>query len=230
MRVSLFVRQRGAHGPPAMDEPVVREGWPFVGLGAALAVLGWAAAGPWLGVPFLVLAGLVVNFFRNPRRVVPDDAAAVVAPADGVVCDVADEPSPRLVDGPARRVSIFMNVLDVHVNRSPIGGRVLEVVYNPGRFLAANVPKASLENEQNALVLESAGGRRVLVVQIAGLIARRIVNYARPGDRLARGQRFGLIRFGSRVDVYLPTDAEVAVRAGRRVVAGETVIARLEGA
>lgn len=224
------MRQRRADGPPLMDEPVIREGWPFVALGAILAALGFAAAGPWLGAPCLVLTAFVVNFFRNPGRTVPAGPGAVVAPADGVVCEVAEEPSPRLVDGPARRVSIFMNVFDVHVNRTPIAGRVVEVVYNPGRFLAANVPKASLENEQNALVLESAGGRRVLVVQIAGLIARRIVNYARPGDRLARGQRFGLIRFGSRVDVYLPIDAEVAVGQGQRVVGGETVLARLAGA
>lgn len=212
-----------------MDEPVIREGWPFVAIAAAFAAAGFAAAGPWLGVPLLALAGFALNFFRNPRRDVPADAGAVVAPADGVVCEVADEASPRLLDGPARRLSIFMNVFDVHVNRSPIGGAVREVVYNPGRFLAANVPKASLENEQNALVLESAGGRRVLLVQIAGLVARRIVNYARPGDRLARGQRFGLIRFGSRVDVYLPDDAEVAVALGQRVVGGETIIARLSG-
>jgi phosphatidylserine decarboxylase len=213
-----------------MDEPVIREGWPFVGLAALLAVLGWAAAGPWLGLPFLALTGFVVNFFRNPHRAVPGGPGAVVAPADGVVCEVVDEAAPRLLDGPARRLSIFMNVLDVHVNRAPIDATVREVVYNPGRFVAANVPKASLENEQNALVLESAGGRRVLLVQIAGLIARRIVNYARPGDRLARGQRFGLIRFGSRVDVYLPVDAEIAVARGQRVVGGETVLARLSGA
>ncbi|HEY8368244.1 MAG TPA: phosphatidylserine decarboxylase family protein [Thermodesulfobacteriota bacterium] len=212
-----------------MDETIVREGWPFVAIAAALAALGWAAAGPWAGVPLLALTAFTVNFFRNPRRDVPTDPGVVVAPADGVVCEVAEEASPRLLDGPARRVSIFMNVLDVHVNRSPIAGVVREVVYNPGRFLAANVPKASLENEQNALVLESAAGRRVLLVQIAGLVARRIVNYARPGDRLARGQRFGLIRFGSRVDVYLPHDAEVAVTLGQRVVGGETIIARLSG-
>jgi phosphatidylserine decarboxylase len=122
-----------------------------------------------------------------------------------------------------------MNVLDVHVNRSPIAGRVVEVAYTPGKFLAANVPKASLENEQNALLLESPSGCRVTLVQIAGLIARRIVNYARPGDRLGRGQRFGLIRFGSRVDVYLPPEARVVVAPGRRVAAGASVLAHLTG-
>jgi phosphatidylserine decarboxylase len=227
--VGVFARARGESGVPAMDEIVVREGWPFVAAAVAAAALAWAATGPWLGLPTAVLAALVVNFFRNPPREVPAGPGLVVAPADGVVCDVADEEAPRLYDGPARRVSIFMNVLDVHVNRSPIEGRVVEVVYNAGRFLAANVPKASLENEQNALTLESPAGRRVLVVQIAGLIARRIVNYARPGDRLGRGQRFGLIRFGSRVDVYLPPDATVAAEVGRRVVAGATVIARVAG-
>lgn len=225
----VFVRPRGPDGLPRMDEPVIREGWPFVAIAVVVTALGFAAAGPWLGMPFLVLTGLVLNFFRNPRRAVPAEPGVVVAPADGVVCEVAEEPSPRLIDGPARRVSIFMNVLDVHVNRSPVAARVAEVVYTPGRFLAANVPKASLDNEQNALVLESLSGRRILLVQIAGLIARRIVNYARPGDRLARGQRFGLIRFGSRVDVYLPADADVAVGRGQRVVGGETVLARLSG-
>lgn len=212
-----------------MTEPIIREGWPFVGIAAALAGLGWAAGGAWAALPFVLLTAFVLNFFRNPARTVPGEPGTVVAPADGVVSEVADEPRPRLLDEPARRISIFMNVFDVHVNRVPIAGRVVEVVYNPGRFLAANVPKASLENEQNALLLESPGGRRVLLVQIAGLIARRIVNYARPGDHLARGQRFGLIRFGSRVDVYLPVDADVRVALGQRVVGGETVLARLSG-
>ncbi len=225
----VFVRRRRADGPPPMDEPVIREGWPFAAAAIAAAALGWAAAGPWAGAPLVALAAFVLNFFRNPARSVPEEPGVVVSPADGVVCEVADEPSPRLLDTPARRISIFMNVFDVHVNRAPIDGAVREVVYNPGKFLAGNVPKASLENEQNALVLESPGGRRVVLVQIAGLIARRIVNYARPGDRLARGQRFGLIRFGSRVDVYLPPDAEVRVRLGQRVVGGETVLARLTG-
>jgi phosphatidylserine decarboxylase len=213
-----------------MREPIVREGWPFVGLAGAAAALGWVATGPWLGVPLTVLAGLVLNFFRNPERDVPSAPGLVVAPADGVVCEIADEPSARLLDQPARRVSIFMNVLDVHVNRAPVTGRVVEVAYTAGKFLAANLPKASLDNEQNALVLETAGGRRLVVVQIAGLIARRIVNYARPQDELTRGQRFGLIRFGSRVDVYLPVDADVSVVLNQRTVAGETVIARLSGA
>ncbi|HWP35334.1 MAG TPA: phosphatidylserine decarboxylase family protein [Thermodesulfobacteriota bacterium] len=212
-----------------MDEPVVREGWPFVGLAALAAAAGWGAAGWPAGVPLALLAALVANFFRNPDRPVPADPGLVVAPADGRVVEVADEPAPRLYGGAAKRVSIFMNVLDVHVNRAPIAGRVAEVVYTPGRFLAAYAPKASLENEQNALLLEASSGRRVLLVQIAGLVARRIVNYARPGDRLARGQRFGLIRFGSRVDVYLPPDARLAVAPGGRVYAGSSVLAHLAG-
>lgn len=212
-----------------MDEPVVREGWPFVGAAVAAAAAGWTAAGWLAGLPLALLAALVVNFFRNPERRVPSEPGAVVAPADGVVVEVADEPAHRLYGTTAIRVSIFMNVLDVHVNRAPVGGRVVEVVYNPGKFLVARVPKASLENEQSAMILEAPSGRRVMLVQIAGLVARRIVNYARPGDRLARGQRFGLIRFGSRVDIYLPPDAQLAVAPGRRVAGGTSVIAHLTG-
>lgn len=227
--MGVFTRERGPDGPPAMDEPIVREGWPFVGAASGAAALAWALGGFWAGLPLACLAALVVNFFRNPERPIPGEPGAIVSPADGVVVEVADEPAPRLHGAPATRISIFMNVLDVHVNRSPIAGRVVEVAYTPGKFLAANVPKASLENEQNALLLESPSGCRVTLVQIAGLIARRIVNYARPGDRLGRGQRFGLIRFGSRVDVYLPPEARVVVAPGRRVAAGASVLAHLTG-
>ncbi len=227
--MGLFTRERGPDGPPAMDEPVVREGWPFVGAAAAAAGTAWAAGGWPAGLPLALVALLVVNFFRNPERRVTSEPGAVVAPADGVVVEIADEAAPRLYGAAATRISIFMNVLDVHVNRAPIGGRVAEVVYHPGKFLAANVPKASLENEQSAMILEAPSGRRVMLVQIAGLVARRIVNYARPGDRLARGQRFGLIRFGSRVDVYLPPDARPTVAPGWRVKGGASVIAHLTG-
>lgn len=212
-----------------MDEPIVKEGWPFLAAAAAAAALAWILVGVSAGLPLALLAALVANFFRNPRREVPDGPGLVVSPADGVVVEVAGEPAPRLYGAAATRISIFMNALDVHVNRSPIGGRVVEVAYNPGKFLAANAPKASVENEQSALLLESPSGRRVMLVQIAGLIARRIVTYARPGDRLERGQRFGMIRFGSRVDVYLPPEARLAVAPGRRVAGGASVLAHLTG-
>jgi phosphatidylserine decarboxylase len=206
--------------------PLHPEGYPFVG-GFALATLAlfwfWAPLG-WVG---LVATLWCAYFFRDPSRVTPIRADLVVAPADGVVCFVgAAPPPPDLGLGglPMTKISIFMNVFDCHVNRSPVGGRVVRISYRPGLFVNADLDKASEDNERNGLVIESAAGR-FGVVQIAGLVARRIVCFTKEGARLGPGDRFGLIRFGSRVDVYLPEGASAIVGLGSRCVAGETVIA-----
>lgn len=209
------------------NQPVAVEGYPFIGLFAfvtlILALLGWG---------FLTFLGLCltlfsVYFFRNPERVVPSQADAVVAPADGKVVFVGPVQEERCFKGEAVKVSIFMSVFNVHVNRAPFSGKVVDMFYNKGQFLNASLDKASLDNEQGGIVLESDNGQRLLFVQIAGLIARRIVTYPKVGDLLEKGERYGLIRFGSRVDVYFPAGSEVSVRLGDRTVAGETIIGTL---
>jgi phosphatidylserine decarboxylase len=206
---------------------VATEGYPFIALFAFLtivfAVLGWAA----LTFPALFLTLFTVYFFRNPERVIPPQEDAVVSPADGKIVFVGRVPEPRYFQGEAIKVSIFMSVFNVHVNRIPFSGKVVDKFYNKGEFFNAALDKASLQNEQAGILLEGAGGQRLLVVQIAGLIARRIITYPVIGDVLRKGQRYGLIRFGSRVDVYFPVEAEVIARLGDRPVAGETVLGYL---
>jgi phosphatidylserine decarboxylase len=174
----------------------------------------------WLGAIFLILALLVVNFFRDPERPIPSDERAIISPADGRVVQIAEES----VGGQARqRVSIFMSPLDVHVNRSPIAGTIQAVTYKKGSFHVASQPLASLENEQNVFTVRGEQGE-VIVKQIAGLLARRIVFWKRLGDTLARGERVGLIKFGSRVDVVVEPEAELRVKAGDRVRAGSSIL------
>lgn len=207
--------------------PVRREGLPFVAVLVFVAVfLGWFWQ-PffWVG---LILAAWCAYFFRDPRRVTPIDPALVISPADGRVATVATAapPGELNLDGQGwRRVSIFMSLFDCHVNRAPLAGIVKRIVYTPGKFLNAELDKASVDNERNAIVLDTDRGP-VAVVQIAGLVARRIVCFAKEGDGLVVGERLGLIRFGSRVDLYLPASANVVVAEGQTAVAGETVIAR----
>ena len=209
--------------------PIHPEGYPFIG-GFALASLILF----WLWAPLGWLATLATiwcaYFFRDPRRVTPVRDGIVVAPADGRVSQVADvAPPPELNLGtqPLRRVSIFMSVFDCHINRSPIAGRIERVVYSAGKFLSADLDKASEDNERNALVIVTDAGARIAVVQIAGLVARRIVPFTREGDTVGAGQRIGMIRFGSRVDVYLPEGTQLLVTSGQTAIAGETVLADL---
>ena len=199
------------------------EGLPSIGL-SAFATLVFAAMGWWLlALILLVVTGFVVHFFRDPERVTPEDLDAVVSPADGRVCKVDFAPDP--VSGQIRQVvCVFMNVADVHVNRAPVEGSVELIRYIPGKYFNASLDKASQDNERNIIVL-GRGAERFTVVQIAGLIARRIVCWAEAGDILRRGERFGLIKFGSRVDLYLPDDYAVKVYVGESVRAGETAIA-----
>jgi phosphatidylserine decarboxylase len=212
--------------------PIHPEGYPFVG-GFALASLILF----WLWAPLGWLATLATiwcaYFFRDPRRVTPVRDGIVVAPADGRVSQVADvAPPPELNLGTQllRRVSIFMSVFDCHINRSPIAGRIERVVYRAGKFLSADLDKASEDNERNALVIVTDAGARIAVVQIAGLVARRIVPFTREGETVGAGQRIGMIRFGSRVDVYLPEGTQLLVTSGQTAIAGETVLADLNPA
>jgi phosphatidylserine decarboxylase len=205
---------------------LAREGWPFIGLALGAAVLVAALAGFWWSVPLWLIAVFVVQFFRDPARSFSAGPDAVISPADGRIVAVERARDPYL-DRDALKVSVFMNVFNVHSNRSPVDGQVREVRYFAGQFFNAAIDKASLENERNALVIDVPGGRTVTCVQIAGLIARRILCYSQPGDRLERGQRFGFIRFGSRVDVYLPLDASPRASLGDVVYAGQTVLAEL---
>lgn len=210
---------------------VAREGIPFVVVADILAMLAMLAAfrtgALWLwmlAAVLVVVAAWVLYFFRDPERNGPRGDRLVISPADGKVVQVAEVHESAFIRGPAIRISVFMNIFSVHVNRYPVSGDVRYVHYNPGKFLNAAVEKASLENEQSSVGIKSPIGR-VVVRQIAGLIARRIVTYSRDGDRAAQGARFGIIRFGSRVDVFLPTTCAVKVRVGDQVLAGLTVLA-----
>jgi phosphatidylserine decarboxylase len=211
---------------------VHREGWPFIGATLVLAVI--------LGIFFepafwilLFLAGWMVIFFRNPVRVTPVDSGLVVSPADGRI-----EPIVRVVppvelglgDQPRTRVSVFMNVFDCHINRAPVAGQVRQVAYKPGKFISADMDKSSEDNERNGLVIETDRGDVVGVVQIAGLVARRILCWTAVGKHIEAGERIGMIRFGSRLDVYLPEGSIVTVHPRQRAVSGETILAHLPGA
>ena len=182
-----------------------------------------------MGWKVLVLLGVLLTlfiafFFRNPRRKIPALQDAILSPADGKIVHVGECEENRYLKERALKVSIFMSLFDVHVNRSPVSGKILERSYHPGRFLAAFVEKASLLNEQNALVLETEDRFKILLVQIAGFVARRIVCYAKAGDLVRKGEIFGLIRFGSRIDLYLPTGVKPAVKVGQHVKGGESII------
>jgi phosphatidylserine decarboxylase len=208
-------------------KPMHPEGWKFVPVFAAVTLvlfLIWEPLG-WIGV---ILTIWCYYFFRDPKRSVPQNAGLLVSPADGVVSLIERAVPPEgLGLGPEAlvRVSVFMSVFNCHVNRAPIAGKVTAVVYRPGKFFNASLDKASEENERNSLAIELPDGRKIAVVQIAGLVARRILCWTKPGDNLATGERFGLIRFGSRLDVYLPDGVEPQVALGQTMVAGETVIA-----
>ncbi|MBF0159975.1 MAG: phosphatidylserine decarboxylase [Magnetococcales bacterium] len=214
-----------------MRIPIAREGWPFIAGFAGVALLGtWLCPVPWGHPPLWLLLLWVVWFFRDPERVTPVAAGLIVAPADGRVIAIDEVVAAPLSGKAARRISIFMNIFSVHVNRFPESGQIVASRYQPGRFLNAALDKASHENERMELLLQTDQGREIAFVQVAGLVARRIVCRVRQGDRGRRGERFGLIRFGSRVDVYLPLDAVVAVTLGERTVAGETLLATLSAA
>ena len=210
--------------------PIHREGYPFIG-GFALASLIlfwiWTPLG-WIGTLLTIWCAL---FFRDPVRVTPVRDGIVVAPADGRISMIAPAVPPAelgLGDRPLPRISIFMSVFNCHVNRSPVAGRIERIAYRPGAFINAELDKASEDNERNSLVISTPNGR-IGVIQIAGLVARRIVSFVREGQSMGAGERFGLIRFGSRLDVYLPQGTRALVSEGQTAVAGETILADLEG-
>lgn len=205
---------------------VAREGWPFLGLSFAAAVLATAFAGGLWASPLWLIFIFVLQFFRDPARPVPGDARSVLSPADGRIVAIEPARDPWL-ERDSLKISVFMNVFNVHSNRSPVDGEVLARWYHAGSFLNAALAKASVENERNALHIRSATGQDVTCVQVAGLIARRILCYVEKGTTLARGQRYGFIRFGSRVDLYLPTDVRVRVAIGDKVRATSTLLAEL---
>jgi phosphatidylserine decarboxylase len=205
---------------------IAREGWPFLAGIVAISLLVTFLAGWLWALPSWIISLFVLQFFRDPGRNVPTARNLVIAPADGRIVAVERVQDPYLKRD-AQKVSVFMNVFNVHSNRSPVDGAIQEIWYNPGKFINADLNKASTENERNAIWLRSDCGYDITCVQVAGLIARRILCYAKPGEWLARGQRYGFIRFGSRVDVYLPLTAQVRVSIGDKVRAGETVLSEL---
>ena len=214
-------------GASAYPHPyIAREGWPFIAASLVVAVLVHWLAGGWWALPLWLVVAFMVQFFRDPQRAVPREPAAVLSPADGRIVAVERVRDPYL-ERDALKLSVFMNVFNAHFNRSPVDGEVRDAWYHRGSFFNAALSKSSLENERNALWMRTAGGADVTCVQIAGLVARRILCYARPGQWLARGERYGFIRFGSRVDVYLPLESRPVAAVGDKVYATASVLAML---
>ncbi len=207
--------------------PVAQEGYPFIALAAfatiVIAILGYEL----IALLALLFTSFVVYFFRDPDRIVPDDEDVIVAPADGKIILIEKIFDDHFVKEHVYKISIFMNIFNVHVNRMPFGGQVEAIQYSPGKFYAANTEQGVLENEHCGVIFTSSAQKKMAVVQIAGLLARRIVCWACKGDSLVKGQRFGLIRFGSRVDVYIPQQVQLEVETGQKVRAGETVLGYL---
>lgn len=202
------------------------EGWPFIAGSVVLAVLTTWGAGFWWALPIWIVAIFVLQFFRDPPRTIPTGQRLVVSPADGEVVALGPAKDPA-TNRDALKISVFMNVFSVHSNRSPVAGEVVDVQYHAGSFVNAALDKASAENERNAVVIKTEEGQQVTFIQIAGLVARRILCYTSVGDRLDRGERYGFIRFGSRVDVYLPDNASARVKLGEKVSSGSSILADL---
>ena len=210
-----------------MTHPIVaREGWERIVLAFVLAGAVHFLGGMWIAAVFWIVALLVLQFFRDPPRSIPDLPGGVVSPAHGRVVAIQPDQDP-FSGAPSTRISIFMNIFSVHSNRIPVAGQIVARKYFPGRFLNAALEKASSENERCAVQIETEQGTQVSCVQIAGWVARRVLTYVDVGDSVARGQRYGFIRFGSRVDVYLPSDAEIVVKVGKWVLSGSDIIARI---
>jgi len=208
--------------------PVAREGLPFIIPGIIVTILLFYSEIYWIAIPLGIIVLFTVYFFRDPERASHAGEDAVLSPADGTVINISHlEDSNNIIGGPAWKISIFMSVFNVHVNRIPVKGRISGIKYNPGRFLSANLEKASEMNENNRVYLDVYNGQRIVFVQIAGLIARRIACWIKEGAQVNAGQRFGLIRFGSRVDIYLPADSRINTRLKERVKAGESIIGYL---
>ena len=207
--------------------PVAKEGYPYIGFAAFATTIAAVLDYDIFSFAALLLTAFVLYFFRDPDRIAPDENDVLVSPADGKIIMVEKVFDERFVQEHVYKISIFMNVFNVHVNRMPFPGTVSRIVYSPGKFYSANTERAALNNEYCAVIMNTKSDQRLAVVQIAGLIARRIVCWTEKGDTLNRGERFGLIRFGSRVDLYLPLNFQVEVGVGQKVTAGETVLGYL---
>jgi phosphatidylserine decarboxylase len=210
--------------------PIVREGLPFLLISGVATVAFFVAHLWWAFIPGVLLTCFIAFFFRNPERLPPIGSNLVASPADGKVIYVGTVREAEFLNEEMQRISIFMSLWDVHVNRVPLDGTVRDMKYHRGRFMAAFEERASEENERNALLLETNKGQRIVLVQVAGLLARRIVCYPAIGAFILKGQRLGLIRFGSRCDVYLPKSADIQIKNGDKVLGGETILARLKEA
>jgi len=215
--------------PQTSALPIARAGYPFIYASAFGTLVFTLLEIPALSVVGLIATAFTAFFFRDPERFVPEPETAVVSPADGRIIRVQKLDENPFIDGPCLKISIFMSIFNVHVNRVPYKGTVKQTMYQPGKFFSANREAASMENEHQAIVLESKSGEILCFVQVAGLVARRIICHLQPGDRVDRGERFGMICFGSRLDVFLPSDTSPAVSAGDKVKAGQSVLASLTG-
>ena len=208
--------------------PIAREGIPFILIGIGLTCVFLILDLPGLAIPFAVLTFFTIFFFRDPQRNLVNSEKAVFTPADGKIIAIEKLTSgDNRFKGTAIKLSIFMSLFNAHINRIPVGGRISQLTYHPGKFFSANLDKASLHNESNMVLLETDNREKIVLVQVAGLIARRIVCWVKAGDYVKTGQRFGLIRFGSRLEVYLPPDSTITVRKGEKVKAGQTIIGYL---
>ena len=212
---------------PERRFPIAMEGMRFIIPLAVGSVVLWSLGLMAWAVFFTLLTLFVIYFFRDPERVIPPGEKAILSPADGKVVQVQPCVEERFLKGPAIKLSVFMSLFNVHVNRNPLTGRIVDSVYSRGKFIRADLNQASASNEQNALLVENTEGIRLLVVQIAGLIARRIICWVKKGDRVEKGQRFGLICFGSRLDIYLPENTALQVRLGEKTLAGKTILGYL---
>ncbi len=206
---------------------IISEGIPFIVPLGVITLIAFFAGFTWIAVPFLLLTLFVAWFFRNPERAAPENPLLLISPADGKVIGIEEVPSAEHPDRTILKISIFMNIFNVHVNRIPLSGEVCSVRYKPGKFLSADLDKASALNERNTVLIRTEDGREIRVVQIAGLIARRIVCWLKEGMKVTKGERFGLIRFGSRVELFIPLGTMLRVKKGDKVRAGETPIGEL---
>ncbi len=208
--------------------PIAQEGYPFIAFTAFLTLITSILGVEWLAWTALLLTTFVVAFFRDPERMTDAPLGCLISPADGKIIIIEEQFDDLYLQKQVMKVSIFMNVFNVHVNRIPFPGIVKKILYKPGEFYSADSEKGALLNERCAVIMESTAGKEIVFVQVAGLIARRIVNWLDPEDTIVRGNRFGLIRFGSRVDLYLPMDSDITVKIGQKVRAGQTAIATIK--
>jgi phosphatidylserine decarboxylase len=210
------------------DGIIAREGLPFIIPLGIFTILFAFFGFIWITILFFIATAFVTWFFRNPKRRTPDDPKSVISPADGEVIKIEDIPESDFLKGPSKKISIFMNVFNVHVNRIPYSGTINRIHYHKGNFFSANLDKASSLNERNSILIKTDNGKEILTVQIAGLIARRIECWVKEGMHVNKGDRFGLIRFGSRLEIFLPSDSITSVKIGDKVKAGETPIGWLK--